>query len=135
MHIDSDQIIKRVTICFVNDLQYLRSFDESVNYIELDYPRNISMFAGIGTDIDAVFQWKNGQKNIFLQGERLLGVRRPKDEGCARKAKAVSSSLDGLPSRTGNERRRKLSKEENNAFEQRIDKIEPFPWDILYSIL
>ena len=61
MRIDCDKIIKRVTTCFVNDLQYLRSFDESVNYIELDYPRNISMFAGIGTDIDAVFQWKNGQ--------------------------------------------------------------------------
>jgi len=36
-------------------------FDESVNYVELDYPRDMSMFAGVGNDIDAVFQWKNGK--------------------------------------------------------------------------
>jgi hypothetical protein len=36
-------------------------FDESVNYVELDYPRDISMFAGVGPNIDTVFQWKNGK--------------------------------------------------------------------------
>ena len=35
-------------------------FDESINYVELDYPRDMSMFAGVGYNIDAVFQWKNG---------------------------------------------------------------------------
>lgn len=41
----------------------LLRFDESINYVELDYPRDMSMFAGVGNDIDAVFQWKNG-KNL-----------------------------------------------------------------------
>lgn len=35
-----------------------------MNYVELDYPRNISKFAGVASDIDAVFQWKNGE-SIF----------------------------------------------------------------------
>lgn len=37
-------------------------FDECVNYVELDYPRDISSnFGGVGNDIDAVFQWKDGK--------------------------------------------------------------------------
>lgn len=28
--------------------------------VELDYPRDMSMWRGVGTDIDAVFQWKDG---------------------------------------------------------------------------
>lgn len=31
-----------------------------MNHVELDYPRDMSMFAGVGYHIDAVFQWKNG---------------------------------------------------------------------------
>ncbi|XP_060814551.1 matrix metalloproteinase-2 isoform X2 [Bombus pascuorum] len=52
---------------FFSGSEYWR-FDESVNHIELDYPRNISMFAGVGTDIDAVFQWKDG-KTYFFKGK------------------------------------------------------------------
>lgn len=29
--------------------------------VELDYPRDMSMWRGVGTDIDAVFQWKDGK--------------------------------------------------------------------------
>ncbi|XP_076246166.1 matrix metalloproteinase 2 [Calliopsis andreniformis] len=52
---------------FFSGSMYWR-FDESVNYVELDYPRDISMFAGVGNDIDAVFQWKNG-KTYFFKGK------------------------------------------------------------------
>lgn len=36
-------------------------FDEDTKRVELDYPRNISKWQGVGTDIDAVFQWKDGK--------------------------------------------------------------------------
>ncbi|XP_011051439.1 PREDICTED: matrix metalloproteinase-15-like [Acromyrmex echinatior] len=52
---------------FFSGSMYWR-FDESVNYVELDYPRDMSMFAGVGNDIDAVFQWKNG-KTYFFKGK------------------------------------------------------------------
>lgn len=40
-------------------------FDESVQKVELDYPRNMAMWNGVGTDIDAVFQWKDGRTYFF----------------------------------------------------------------------
>ncbi|XP_043484667.1 matrix metalloproteinase-2 [Leptopilina heterotoma] len=52
---------------FFSGTMYWR-FDESVNHVELDYPRDMSMFAGVGNDIDAVFQWKNG-KTYFFKGK------------------------------------------------------------------
>ncbi|XP_043260687.1 matrix metalloproteinase-2 isoform X1 [Colletes gigas] len=52
---------------FFSGSMYWR-FDESVNQVELDYPRDISMFANVGNDIDAVFQWKNG-KTYFFKGK------------------------------------------------------------------
>ncbi|XP_032683926.1 matrix metalloproteinase-2 isoform X1 [Odontomachus brunneus] len=52
---------------FFSGSMYWR-FDENVNYVELDYPRDISMFAGVGSNIDAVFQWKNG-KTYFFKGK------------------------------------------------------------------
>lgn len=30
--------------------------------VELDYPRDMSMWRGVGQDIDAVFQWKDGKQ-------------------------------------------------------------------------
>lgn len=36
-------------------------FDEDVKHIELDYPRDMSIWRGIGYHIDAAFQWKNGK--------------------------------------------------------------------------
>ncbi|KAF5306949.1 hypothetical protein FQA39_LY00179 [Lamprigera yunnana] len=43
-------------------------FDEDLQKVELDYPRNMSMWKGVGTDIDAVFQWKDG-KTYFFKGK------------------------------------------------------------------
>ncbi|XP_050499658.1 matrix metalloproteinase-2-like [Diabrotica virgifera virgifera] len=43
-------------------------FDEEVQKVELDYPRDMSMWKGVGTDIDAVFQWKDG-KTYFFKGK------------------------------------------------------------------
>lgn len=36
-------------------------FDEDVKHVELDYPRDMSIWRGIGYHIDAAFQWKNGK--------------------------------------------------------------------------
>lgn len=36
-------------------------FDEEVGRVELDYPRDMSMWKGVGYNIDAVFQWKDGK--------------------------------------------------------------------------
>nr|XP_033330394.1 matrix metalloproteinase-2 isoform X2 [Megalopta genalis] len=52
---------------FFSGSMYWR-FDESVKFVELDYPRDISMFAGVGNDIDAVFQWTDG-KTYFFKGK------------------------------------------------------------------
>lgn len=40
--------------------------DEDVGSVELDYPRDMSMWRGVGYNIDAVFQWKDGKIFIFL---------------------------------------------------------------------
>ncbi|KAJ8974533.1 hypothetical protein NQ317_009100 [Molorchus minor] len=40
-------------------------FDEELQRVELDYPRDMSMWKGVGTDIDAVFQWKDGKTYFF----------------------------------------------------------------------
>ncbi|KAK0080838.1 hypothetical protein PV325_013239 [Microctonus aethiopoides] len=43
-------------------------FDESIKHVELDYPRDMSMFRGVDYNIDTVFQWKNG-KTYFFKGK------------------------------------------------------------------
>ncbi|KAL3274574.1 hypothetical protein HHI36_015957 [Cryptolaemus montrouzieri] len=43
-------------------------FDEDSSRVELDYPRDMSMWKGVGPDIDAVFQWKDG-KTYFFKGK------------------------------------------------------------------
>ena len=45
-------------------MTYIFRFDEAVNHVELDYPRNMSMFEGVGPNIDAVFASKNGKCNF-----------------------------------------------------------------------
>ncbi|EFA09264.2 matrix metalloproteinase-2 [Tribolium castaneum] len=49
---------------FYSGSMYWR-FDEEERKVELDYPRDMSMWSGVGTDIDAVFQWKDGRTYFF----------------------------------------------------------------------
>ena len=44
-------------------------FDQTVQHVELDYPRDISMWDGIPTDIDSVFKYFDG-KTYFFKGQR-----------------------------------------------------------------
>ncbi|XP_043684641.1 matrix metalloproteinase-2-like isoform X3 [Vespula pensylvanica] len=112
---------------FFSGSMYWR-FDECVNYVELDYPRDISSnFGGVGNDIDAVFQWKDGKtyffkgKGFWLFDDLRMKVAHEKQKlsapfwmGCPRKletndvenniprkAKIVSSSADSIVSRLG----------------------------------
>lgn len=49
---------------FFSGYEYWR-FDDEINKVDLDYPRNMSIWKGIGTNIDAAFQWKNGKIRFF----------------------------------------------------------------------
>lgn len=40
-------------------------YDEDLMQVELDYPRLMEMWQGVGSDIDAVFQWKDGRTYFF----------------------------------------------------------------------
>ncbi|KAK9883688.1 hypothetical protein WA026_001874 [Henosepilachna vigintioctopunctata] len=52
---------------FYSENMYWR-FDEDSSRVELDYPRDMSMWKGVGSNIDAVFQWKDG-KTYFFKGK------------------------------------------------------------------
>lgn len=41
-----------------------RRYDEDAERVEPDYPRNMAMWAGVGYNIDSVFQWNDGKKNL-----------------------------------------------------------------------
>uniref|UniRef100_A0A1B6E667 Peptidase metallopeptidase domain-containing protein n=1 Tax=Clastoptera arizonana TaxID=38151 RepID=A0A1B6E667_9HEMI len=43
-------------------------FDEEVGHVELDYPRDMAIWGGVGYYIDTAFQWKNG-KTYFFKGK------------------------------------------------------------------
>ncbi|XP_041979195.1 matrix metalloproteinase-2-like [Aricia agestis] len=43
-------------------------FDEETGMVELDYPRDMAMWKGVGYNIDSVFQWKDG-KTYFFKGK------------------------------------------------------------------
>ena len=45
-------------------------FDDSVGRVELDYPRDISMWRGVPSDIDAAFQYVDG-KTYFFKGRHF----------------------------------------------------------------
>lgn len=52
---------------FYSGTMYWR-FDEDLGKVELDYPRDMSMWKGVGYNIDTVFQWKDG-KTYFFKGK------------------------------------------------------------------
>lgn len=52
-------------LLFISLKKYqLNRFDEETGKVELDYPRDMSMWRGIGYNIDTVFQWKDGKITI-----------------------------------------------------------------------
>uniref|UniRef100_A0A1Y9IVB7 Peptidase metallopeptidase domain-containing protein n=1 Tax=Anopheles minimus TaxID=112268 RepID=A0A1Y9IVB7_9DIPT len=68
--------IERIDAALVwshNNRTYLYSgrlywrFDEDTNRVELDYPRDMSMWKGVGYNIDAAFQYRDG-KTYFFKG-------------------------------------------------------------------
>ncbi|KAL7027224.1 hypothetical protein ACKWTF_005366 [Chironomus riparius] len=52
---------------FYSGTMYWR-YDEDEMHVELDYPRDMSMWRGIGYDIDSAFQYKDG-KTYFFKGK------------------------------------------------------------------
>ncbi|XP_035896729.1 matrix metalloproteinase-2 isoform X2 [Anopheles stephensi] len=66
--------IERIDAALVwshNNRTYLYSgrlywrFDEDTNRVELDYPRDMSMWKGIGYNIDSAFQYRDGRTYFF----------------------------------------------------------------------
>ena len=45
-------------------------FDDAVGRVELDYPRDISMWRGVPSDVDAAFQYIDG-KTYFFKGKHF----------------------------------------------------------------
>lgn len=43
-------------------------FDEDTKRVELDYPRNMAVWRGVGYNIDSAFQWKD-HKTYFFKGK------------------------------------------------------------------
>lgn len=43
-------------------------FDEDIQHVELDYPRDISIWKGIPYGVDAAFQYTDG-KTYFFKGK------------------------------------------------------------------
>ena len=43
-------------------------FDDAVGRVELDYPRDISMWRGVPSDVDAAFQYIDGKTYFFKVG-------------------------------------------------------------------
>ena len=41
-------------------------YDEEVQSVELDYPRDMSMWKGVPNNIDSVFQYKNGRNRSIV---------------------------------------------------------------------
>ncbi|OXU31482.1 hypothetical protein TSAR_017006 [Trichomalopsis sarcophagae] len=96
---------------FFSGSMYWR-FDENVNHVELDYPRDISMFAGVGPNIDTVFQWKNGT-TYFFKGKHFwqfddmrmrVAHKKPKSSahywmGCPRGIETNDVDFDDVPTK------------------------------------
>ncbi|XP_031640524.1 matrix metalloproteinase-2 isoform X2 [Contarinia nasturtii] len=73
---------------FYSGTMYWR-FDEDIHHVELDYPRDMSIWRGIGYHIDAAFQYKDG-KTYFFKGksfwqfnDSIMHVARSRPESSA----------------------------------------------------
>lgn len=65
--IESEICINNFPFSPLTGHQYWR-FDEDEMQVELDYPRDMSMWKGIGYNIDSAFQYTDGgQKNQFTR--------------------------------------------------------------------
>ncbi|XP_058832598.1 matrix metalloproteinase-2 isoform X1 [Topomyia yanbarensis] len=76
-HLGLPESIDRIDASLVwsyNNRTYLYSgrlywrFDEDANHVELDYPRDMSMWKGVGYNIDSAFQNRDG-KTYFFKGK------------------------------------------------------------------
>lgn len=76
-HLGLPESIERIDAALIwsyNNRTYLYSgrlywrFDEDANHVELDYPRDMSMWKGVGYNIDSAFQYRDG-KTYFFKGK------------------------------------------------------------------
>lgn len=61
--------------------RFFYRFDEEVGRVELDYPRDMAMWKGVGYNIDSVFQWKDGKKlltNVFQNMYIVHDIKNPR---------------------------------------------------------
>ncbi len=56
---------------FFSGTMYWR-FDDETGRVELDYPRDMSIWKGVSYDIDDAFQWKDGKSNILLFKKKMV---------------------------------------------------------------
>lgn len=52
----------------IQPIHILSRFDEDTKKVELDYPRDMSMWGGIGYNIGSAFQWKD-HRTYFFKGK------------------------------------------------------------------
>lgn len=61
-------VLETIFFNYIGD-KYWR-FDDAVGRVELDYPRDIAMWRGVPSDIDAAFQYIDG-KTYFFKGKHF----------------------------------------------------------------
>lgn len=75
-------------------------FDETRNHVELDYPRDMQFFTGldIGYNIDATFQWTNG--NLKTICTAFLWIINKKPFSFIFKARRIFSKIEVIGNST-----------------------------------
>lgn len=53
-----------LTVATQINFDFVCRFDEDIGRVELDYPRDMAMWKGVGYNIDSVFQWKDGKCKV-----------------------------------------------------------------------
>ena len=67
-------------------------FDEDVGHVELDYPRDMSMWRGIGYNIDSAFQYKDGTF-IYFQCSSISNLNSLQEKLTFSKAKDTGNLM------------------------------------------